>query len=131
VHAALDLLAALDQPAASGDGPPQPLSPLKVAIGLHHGPVLMGDVGGARQLQFTVIGDTVNVASRLEALTRQQDTQLIVSDALLEAARPHLEPSTLARLEPLPELRLRGRDGIVRVWRLAPPGPRAAAVRTA
>ncbi|HEU4517898.1 MAG TPA: adenylate/guanylate cyclase domain-containing protein [Microvirga sp.] len=120
VRAALDLLAALDQPAG-----------LKVGIGLHHGPVLMGDVGGARQLQFTVIGDTVNVASRLEALTRQQDTQLIVSDALLEAARPHLEPSTLARLEPLPELRLRGRDGIVRVWRLAPPGPRAAAVRTA
>ena len=120
VHAALDLLAALDQPAASGGGPPQPPSPLKVAIGLHYGPVLMGDVGGARQLQFTVIGDTVNVASRLEALTRQQDTPLIVSDTLLEAARPYLDPSTLARLRPLAEMKLRGRDGVLRGWRLAP-----------
>jgi adenylate cyclase len=123
VRAALDLLAALDEPAA-----PPPL--LKVGIGLHHGPVLMGDVGGARQLQFTLIGDTVNVASRLEALTRQEDTQLIVSDALLEAARPHLESSILDRLRPLPELKLRGRDGVVRVWRLAPPAPEAL-VRTA
>ncbi|HEX6011262.1 MAG TPA: adenylate/guanylate cyclase domain-containing protein [Geminicoccaceae bacterium] len=131
VRAALDLLAALDPPAAGDDPPPAPPR-LKVGIGLHHGPVLMGDVGGARQLQFTLIGDTVNVASRLEALTRQEDTQLIVSDALLEAARPHLERSTLVRLQPLPELKLRGRDGIVRVWRLVPPGPGVAAtVRTA
>jgi adenylate cyclase len=132
VRAAFDLLAALDHPPVGSDGAPPALPPpLRVGIGLHHGPVLMGDVGGARQLQFTLIGDTVNVASRLEALTRQQDTQLIVSDALLEAARPHLEPSILARLQPLPELKLRGRDGIVRVWRLVPPGTAAAAVRTA
>ena len=46
----------------------------QVGIGVHAGPVLMGDIGGATQFQFTVIGDTVNVASRLESLTRQHDT---------------------------------------------------------
>ncbi|MEK0084167.1 CHASE2 domain-containing protein [Benzoatithermus flavus] len=112
--AAFALLDALAVPVAADAGEVR----LTAAIGIHHGPVLMGDIGGATQFQFTVVGDTVNVASRLEALTRQAETALIVSNAALEAARSHLEPSLLARLEPLPSLRLKGREGIVDGWRL-------------
>jgi adenylate cyclase len=112
LRAALALLES--QAEATGAGPAR----LAVAIGIHQGPVLMGDIGGATQFQFTVVGDTVNVASRLEAATRQHGTALIVSSAALEAARPHLDPALLARLAPLPDLRLKGREATIDAWRL-------------
>ncbi len=98
---------------------------LQVGIGLHRGPVLMGDIGGARQFQFTVIGDTVNVASRLEAMTRQHDTPLLVSDALFAAAAPLLAPDVVARFQHLPGLAIRGRGAALDAWRLS--GGQAAA----
>ena len=91
---------------------------LQVSIGVHRGPVLMGDIGGATQFQFAVIGDTVNVASRLEALTRQHDTPLIVSEQAMAAARASLDHALLARFAPLPDLPIRGRQGRLSAWRL-------------
>jgi adenylate cyclase len=116
LRCAFDLLAALDRPVEAGDGTAHSL---KVGMGIHRGPVLMGDVGGATQLQFTVVGDAVNVASRLEALTRSSGTALIASDAVVVAARPHLEPARMACLERLPDATLRGRQEAVAIWRLA------------
>ena len=115
IHAALAVLADLaTQPEADR---------LQVGIGLHRGPVLMGDIGGARQFQFTVIGDTVNVASRLEAMTRQHGTPLLVSDALFTAALPGLGPALVARFAPLPGLPVRGRAARLDAWRLLDPQP--------
>jgi class 3 adenylate cyclase len=54
-------------------------SPLAVGIGLNYGPVVLGDVGSVHSMSFTVIGDTVNTASRLQALTRTLKTPLVVS----------------------------------------------------
>jgi adenylate cyclase len=113
LRAAFALLAALEARPAAGAA-----ASLRVGIGIHTGPVLMGDIGGATQFQFTVIGDTVNVASRLEAMTRQAGTALLVSEAVVEGARPHLDPALLARLEALPEQAVRGREGMLRGWRL-------------
>ena len=76
----------------------------------------MGDIGGATQFQFTVIGDTVNVASRLEGLTRQNETSLITSEVVLAAAQ--LPPDLAARFEPLPDLAIRGRAGTLSARRL-------------
>lgn len=120
LHAALALLQALAAPLAGRSG-----QRLEVGIGLHRGPVLMGNLGGSVQVQFTVVGDAVNVASRLEALTRSVGTALIVSETALAAARPHLEPALLARLQPLPEVALRGRAEPIRTWRLADADPAA------
>lgn len=117
LRAAFDLLAALTAPMPAA-APAAANRRLAVGIGIHRGAVLMGDLGGATQLQFTVVGDAVNVASRLEALTRSAGTALIVSDDVVAAARPHLEPACLERLEPLPDVRLRGREETVMVWRL-------------
>jgi adenylate cyclase len=59
--------------------------PLKISVGLHYGPVVTGDIG-ANRLEFAVIGSTVNLASRLESLTRAKSVSLIASDALIERA---------------------------------------------
>lgn len=58
---------------------------IEIGIGLHWGPVVLGDIGGENRLEFATIGDTVNVASRLEALTRELGIEIVVSDDLVRA----------------------------------------------
>ena len=93
--------------------------PIAIGLGLNYGPAVIGDVGSRQGLSFTVIGDTVNTASRLQGLTRSLTTLLVASDALVVAARnasmPELEP-ILPRLEDRGEQRLRGRSEPVHVW---------------
>ncbi|KQS61330.1 hypothetical protein ASG39_17445 [Rhizobium sp. Leaf371] len=60
--------------------------PIRIAIGLHFGEVIVGNVGTSERREFTVIGDVVNVASRLERATRDLEGRLVVSDACLQAA---------------------------------------------
>ncbi|CUX59025.1 MULTISPECIES: adenylate/guanylate cyclase domain-containing protein [Agrobacterium] len=59
---------------------------VRVSIGLHFGEVIVGNVGTSERREFTVIGDVVNVASRLERATRELRGSLLVSDACLQAA---------------------------------------------
>jgi adenylate cyclase len=58
---------------------------IRLSIGVHYGDVVVGDVGSERRLEFAVLGDTVNVASRLEALTRALGVHTILSDDLVRA----------------------------------------------
>jgi adenylate cyclase len=60
---------------------------VRIAIGAHYGPVLLGDIGDERRLEFAVLGETVNIASRLEGMTRQLRVPVVVSDALVQTAR--------------------------------------------
>lgn len=102
------------------------LPEVRVRAGIHTGPVVAGSFGNAERLEYTVIGDTVNVASRLEGFDKTP-----VGD---EGLRIHVSDETLARLEgrfealPIGEVMLKGRDVPVRVHRLAgaapsPPAP--------
>lgn len=54
-------------------------TPLRIAIGLHAGPAIVGQMGHGKVSSLTAIGDTINTASRLEGLAKQRDAQLAVS----------------------------------------------------
>lgn len=65
--------------------------PLRMGIGLHMGPAIVGEMGYGETTGLTAIGDTVNVASRLEAATKELDVELVVADELLARAGVSLE----------------------------------------
>lgn len=93
-------------------------------IGIHFGPVSVAEVGGSVHAQITVTGDTVNVASRLEALTRTVGTTVIVSDAVVEAARAAGAEGALADFAALPVQSIRGRDRPLGIWAWPAPSGR-------
>ncbi len=94
------------------------VEPIRVSVGLHFGTVTLGDIGSARRLEFTVIGDTVNVASRLEALSRDLDCKCVVSDELMKRAIEDTpgEGDRLNGFEPRPGVQVRGRETPIDVW---------------
>jgi adenylate cyclase len=92
---------------------PQLEAPLKIGIGLHTGPAVLGRIGAAKTHdagdRVTALGDTVNTASRLESATKELGVQTAVSEATLQAAGLTLERAEASGGIPH-ELVLRGRS---------------------
>lgn len=93
------------------------LAPLRMGIGLHYGQVVLGDIGSERSMAFATVGDTINVASRLQALTRGLDATVVTSDALVAAVeREAADVALLKGLAPRGAHALRGRDTALELW---------------
>ncbi len=97
---------------------------LRAGIGLHFGPVVLGDIGDKRRVEFAVLGDTVNTASRLEALTRKLEVSLVASQALVDRVLAQVGDGAVADMRRQPPVAVRGRVQPVGVWTL--PGGGAA-----
>jgi adenylate cyclase len=85
---------------------------LSTRIGIATGDVLVGNIGSSERLNYTVMGDTANLASRLEGLSKQYGTELVISEATFEQARHAI----VAR--PIDVVAVKGKVRGVRVYEL-------------
>jgi adenylate cyclase len=109
VDASMEILERLDRLNGTGE-----IQPTRVGIGLHVGEAVTGNVGSNERKEYTIIGDVVNVASRLEQATKDFHARLLIS----EAVRRGLD-STRASLEDLGLVPLKGQPHPARIFKLA------------
>jgi adenylate cyclase len=111
IEAGLDLLARVDRLSREGRIPPT-----RVGLGLHAGPAVVGNIGSAHRKEYTVIGDVVNLASRLEALNKPLGSQMLVTEEVWRAAGL---ASSSVTARPRDPIQVRGRETPVRIFELA------------
>jgi class 3 adenylate cyclase len=96
-------------------------APIRLRIGLHSGPAVVGNIGAPGRVNFTVVGDTVNVAQRFEQLGKiymqpGEEVVVLASGATIAAVK---DPASLGIELPAPQLRrVKGHAGPVEVYRL-------------
>jgi class 3 adenylate cyclase len=112
VRAAREMIGALPQVAV--DRLAIPDGRLYIGVGIHEGEVIVGNIGSADKFDYTVIGDTVNLASRLEGLTKYYQQPIIVSESVrkrLDRDIPCLELDTV---------RVMGKENATNIYAILP-----------
>lgn len=107
VAAAREMLAAMERINSDSSWP------LRIGIGVHFGDVVAGNIGSPRRKEYTVIGDTVNFASRLEALNKDFNSQLLISSSVRDALGENGGDAVS-----LGEVPIRGYDKPMTIWQL-------------
>jgi class 3 adenylate cyclase len=93
---------------------------LAIRIGIHTGAVVVGNIGSQNQINYTIVGDPMNIASRIDSLAKElatdEDCIVLVSGDACEHA--NIQADASFDLSPLGEREIRGREGTVKIFRL-------------
>jgi len=90
---------------------------IKIGIGIHRGEVVMGTIGFTSRIESTVIGDTVNVAARVESLTRKYDRPILVTESVVAALK---HPKAFKLLLVDDSVKVKGKSEPVAIYELLP-----------
>jgi class 3 adenylate cyclase len=111
---AVDIVSSIDRWNAQRDRSEDGV--IRVAVGIHYGDVVQGDVGSDRQLELTVVGETVNIASRVEAYSRSLNAAVLVTAALIAALHEEGSDDVAALFEDEGLHVLRGRSDPIHLY---------------
>jgi adenylate cyclase len=85
---------------------------LHIGVGINTGEMLFGNIGSEQRMDFTVIGDSVNLGSRLESATKELHASIVISEATYSEIQPHAE------VRPLGEIHVKGKEKGIVVYEL-------------
>ena len=114
-RSALDMLCALD--GLQQKWRPAGLPAIGIGVGINTGPMVVGNMGSATRFNYTVVGDAVNLASRIESLNKTYGTSILISEYTYERIK-----GEFSNVREVDSVRVRGREQPVRLYEIFPEG---------